>query len=351
MDFDKLKKSGRKIKMPNDMKNRIKEKCVEYKAPEAVSKPQRRLDGRLVAACVCGFLLLMGIGLKYSGAFDRKIPVESTTSHQTTKESSTVKTEFSTIKQIVETTVKVFQTDNTTRVFETHSKTTTEAKTYVQQTESFTLNEQLTTDEYIVQYAPPSTLYMDDLSVLKDAKRAAETMSVEEYRRYLFEKEKNNYRYFSVADCFYYPEEYLEFCESELYVPVINEEELDVLWMNMDYVPSYELIDMVANFNESDGFRFYVDTSGDFYSRTKDDEKYRYVETAKIGNAEVEIYRRKVIYQINDSLTSNWAWGGIAAEITVDGQRINLLSTVEVTLKEFKEYLKHVDFIKIKDWI
>ncbi len=351
MDFDKLRESGRKIKMPNDMKNRIKKNCIEYEAPEDASKPSVGFNRRLVAVCACCLFVLLGIVLKHSGVFDKTISRQPDNTSQATQMPAFVQTPSSTMKQIVATTVKVLQNDRPTSVLTTRSSTTAESETTIQQTESFTENGQLVTEEYIVQEVPPSTLYMDDLSILKDAKRAAETMSVEEYQRYLFEKEKNNYRYFSVADCFYYPEEYLEFCESELYVPVVDEEKIDVFAINMNYVPSYEDIDMVVLFTESDGFRFYVHTSGDFRFRTNDDKEYKYVETASFGNATAEIYRKKIIYQINDSLTNNMWWGGIRAEITVDGQKINLLSTVEVTMEEFKEYLKCVDFIKIKDWI
>lgn len=351
MDYDKLKESGRKIRMPDGMKNRIKKKCVEYEAPEDASKPSVGFNRRLVAVCACCLFVLLGIVLKHSGVFDKTISRHPDNTSQATQIPAFVQTPSSTMKQIVATTVKVLQNDRPTSVLTTRSSTTAESETTIQQTESFTENEQLATEEYIVQEVPPSTLYMDDLSVLKDAKRAAETMSFEDYHQYLNEKESENYRYFLLLDCFYYPEEYLEFCESELYVPVVNEEKLSVLWMDMNYVPSYELIDMVVSFDETDKFRFYVDTSGDFRFRINDDKKYKYVETASFGNATAEIYQKKTIYQINDYLNDNMWWGGIRAEITVDGQQINLLSTVEVTLEEFKEYLKCVDFIKIKDWI
>ncbi len=336
MDFDKLKESGKKIKMPDEMKKRIKENCFEHSVSEKVSKPNSRLDGRLVISCVCCFLLLMGIGLKFSGVFKKRIPIESTTSYSTSNISSVTVTEESTIIQIFETTVKVLYTEKFSKPAVTEEITTSEIYTQVQNTEGFT------EDGDEIQSEPPNRLYMDDLNKLKNAKKAAETKDDEYYRTYLYEND-----YYDVCDCFYFPEDYLEFCSSEIYVPVVDENYSDILWF--DHVPSYESINSGVEFNETDGFRFYIEMSGDFYFRTNEKKKYDYIETIYGENYTADIYIKKLWYKLKEE---NWAWGGwYCIEVLVDGQGINILTTEDVILEEIREYLKYVKFMKIKDWI
>ncbi|MBR3780355.1 MAG: hypothetical protein IKK63_04040 [Clostridia bacterium] len=335
MDFDKLKESGRKIKMPDDMKMRIKENCTDCKTPETVSKPPRLFYGRIIAVCVCCFLLLAGIGLKHSGVFNRKIPIESSPSVSATKSATFATTEESTLKQIIETTVKVFYSDKSTKPAVKEEKTTTESQTQVQETECFT-------EDGNVNSVQPPFLYMDDLNKLKNAKKAAETMDEEYYLTYLSEND-----YHDVCDCFYFPEEYLEFCSSEIYVPVVDENHSEILWM--DYVPSYGSINVGVNFNETDSFRFYIEMSGEYTFRDKDNEKYGYVETVKGENFTADIYKKKLWYKLTEE---KWAWDGwLSLEVLVDGQGINILTTDDVTLEELREYLTYVKFVKIKDWI
>ncbi len=329
MDFYKLKESGEKIKMPSSVKMRIKKNCIEHKTPETVSKSHRRSDVVTAAICVCCFLLLTGIGLKYSKASQKAIPVKSTTVYQASNN-----TEKNTFKQIVETTVNALHSLQHTNISETQPTLTVETKNPTQETEQFT------TDKYAEQNCQPATLYLEDSDKLKNAKKAAKTMNQKEYEEYLIEND-----YHDVLDCFYYPEEYLEFCESEIYVPVIEQKYANIKWM--DYVPSYGSMNMGISFNETDSFRFYIEMSGEFTFRTKNNKEYKYVETLQTKNFTADIYKEKFIYRY----TENWAWDGFSVELNVDGQNINLLTTDDVTLEELKEYLGDIEFIKIKDWI
>ncbi len=335
MDFNKLKESGRKIKMPEEMKLRIKGNCIKYKTPDNDSKSQWRFDGRVAFACVCCFLLLIGTGLKYGGVSVKKFPIESTTSYSTANFLSVSVTEKSTIKQILETTVKVIYTENSTKSAITEENTSTETYPPIQGTELFSKDEN-------IHNSQPMTLYMDDLNKLKNAKKAAETMDDEHYRTYLDEK-----NYYDVGDCFYFPEEYLKFCSSEICVPVVDENNSEIMWF--DYVPAYESINMGVNFDETDSFRFYIEMSGDFYFRTNEEGKYDYIETVYGEDYIADIYKKKLLYKLKEE---NWAWGGwYCVEVLINGQGINILTTEYVTLEEIREYLSYIKFVKIKDWI
>lgn len=341
MDFDKLKESGNKIKMPNDMKMRIKEKCIEHKTPEAASMPHRRFNGRILAACVCCLVFFVGMGLIFSGAFNRKIPVETTTSYQVLSESTVTKTEESTLTDTSETTVKDFY-PNESATASSSVAASQPVSTTSTEPPSTTQTQPPVTDEYIIQgEEPPFTLYMEDLNKLKNAKKAAQTMDADEFNAYLDEN------YYDISGCFHSPEEYLAFCESEIYIPVVDSQAAEMMWMR--YTPWYGNINAAFRFNETDRFRFFINMSGERDSALKDNKEYRYVETVQSGNVTAEIYKRKLWYRVTD--TSKWVWGGFAIELLVDGQGILLQTTEEVTLEELKEYLALVEFVKIKDWI
>lgn len=332
MDFNKLEESGKKIKMPNDMKMRIKEKCTEHKAPENNSKPHRPLNGRMLAVCVCCLVFFVGMGLIFGGAFNKKIPVEASTSYHSSSETTPTQTQENTVTSQTENSF----THSSTAAVSTEAPSTTQTQTQPQQTQISA------TDEYIFQaQEPPFTLYMEDLNKLKDAKKAAQTMDTDEFNAYL---EENHY---DISGCFHSPEEYLAFCESELYVPVVDSQAAEM--MSMFYTPWYGDINAAFRFNETDCFRFYIPISGELDFSHKDNKEYRYIETVQSGNVTAEIYKRKLWYQVTD--TSRWAWGGFAIELLVDGQELLLQTTEEVTLKELKEYLALVEFVKIKDWI
>ncbi len=341
MDFNKLEESGKKIKMPNDMKTRIKEKCTEHKTSEAVSKPHRPLNGRILAVCVCCLFFFVGMGLIFGGAFNKKIPVQTTTSYQVLSESTVTKTEERTLTDTPETTVKDFYPNESATVTSSVASSQPVSATSTKPP-STTQTQPPVTDEYIIQgEEAPFTLYMEDLNELKDAKKAAQTMDADEFIAFL---DENHY---DISGCFHSPEEYLAFCESEIYVPVVDSQAAEMMWMH--YTPWYGDINAAFRFNETDCFRFFINMSGERDSALKDNKKYRYIETVQSGNVTTEIYKRKLWYQVTD--TSRWAWGGFAIELLVDGQELLLQTTEEVTLEELKEYLALVEFVKIKDWI
>lgn len=58
MDFDELKKAADSIKMPNDMKNRIKENCISGKKEKAV-----RITPKKVIAFACAFVIIFSISI------------------------------------------------------------------------------------------------------------------------------------------------------------------------------------------------------------------------------------------------------------------------------------------------
>lgn len=335
MDFHKLRGSGEKIKMPNDMKKRIKENCIENITPVTVIRARTKFNARLIMVCVCCFLLLICIGLKNNGMFDdNKIPVETVSHYTTLNYFLSIEKDESPSEINGDTTSETHNADETTVQITTQKATQTEIEVQVTKTEEYYTREQ--TEQGVM----PHTLYLDDLNKLKNAKKAAETNDFEYYHSYL---DENGYD--DVSWCFYYPQEYLDFCKNEIYIPVVDSEKSEILWFY--YVPEYGRMNMGVDFNEDDSFRFYIEMSGEFTFRLNNDKQYIYEETIKSKNYTADIYRRKIWYQN----TSRFAWDGYGIELTVDGQKINILATDDVTLEELKEYLSYVDFVKIKDWI
>lgn len=352
MDFDKLKEACTKIKMPSDMKKRIADNCNAAEVPQTLEKPQRRLDGRLIAACACCFLLLLGIGLTYSGIFEKKPPISSeVTAFSDTSEESRLLEILSTAKS---TAAQIFETtkDNISES-ETEVKTQLQSQQEVENTASESTAE-FTTSPFIfpngdhaantgsddnVQSAQPCTLYMEDVKKLKAAKKAAETMSEEEFDAFL---DENGY-WETGMGCFASPQEYLAFTQSNVYIPVVEENAAEIYLMY--YVPLYECIDVGFSFSDTDRIRFYIDTTGETDFCYKDSDRYRYVKTIQKGNATWEIYSLKWWYKDGS------AWEGYGIDITVDGQEMSAVTNDEISMEELEKYIGLIEFVTIKDWL
>lgn len=326
MDFDKLRESCRKIKMPPEMKNRIKTNC---KAPE---KPHSRLDGRLIAVCVCCFFLVLGIGLKYSGVFEEKPQIVS----ESKNEPSGVSDVF------ITTAAHTFETTRTTA-----EKTETLPQTQTLTQHITELVSEFVTDHFAtvgntgsISSVPPITLNMRDAEKFKAARVAAETMNEEEFNEFL---DKNEYFSTGIGVCFYSPQQYLAFVNSGLYIPIAED---DVVTDYVrKYVPYHENIDISYGFGETKRIRFDIETSkkGNFYYR--DSEKYRYVKTIQKGNVTMEIYELKWFHKIGRK-----SWRGFGIDITVDGQEMNAITT-EMTIEELERCFDAIEFMTIAEWL
>ena len=335
MDFEKIKESCEKIRMPSDMKKRLKEKCNAAEAPERNISRQCQFDVRLVMACVCCLLIVLGIGLKYGNILEKKPPIaEETTQTQNTE---TTLFEFltdaeSTVIQIVETVAESSRQEETT-VTQTQSSTDEPIVSQLETTRKGYV------DSEDVQGAQLCSLDMRDRDKLKRAKAAAETMSEEEYREFLNENE-----YWDVSGCFCFPEEYLAFTESDLYIPVVDEGVAEILWM--DYTPGYGRIDVGISFDERNAFRFYIDISGKRETYFRDySYMYRYKKTFQKGNITADIFKTKLIYR------EDRAWEGLAVDLIVDGQEMAVRTATEMRDENFEKYFEQIKFVKIKDWI
>lgn len=327
MDFDKLRESCRKISMPPEMKNRIKTNC---ETPEI---PHSRLDGRLIAVCVCCFFLVLGIGLKYSGVFEKKPQIVSES-----------KSEPSSISNALAVTDNyAFETTNTVT---DKTETLSQTQTFTQHTtelisESVTAPYVTNSHSGSVSNAQRVTLYMDsveDVEKLKNARAAAETMNKKEFDEFLDENE-----YWDVSGCFDTPEEYLSFVNSGLYIPIAKDDVAEVYWR--DYVPYYENIDIGYAFGEKNRIRFDIETTKKTGYYYRDLKEYRYVKTIQKGNVTMEIYELKWFYKINRK-----SWRGFGIDITVDGQEMNAITT-EMTIEELERCLDAIEFMTIDNWL
>ncbi|MBQ7121093.1 MAG: hypothetical protein IJO03_02395 [Clostridia bacterium] len=349
MDFDKLRESCRKISMPPEMKSRIKTNC---KAVNADEKQRSRTDGRLVAVCVCCILLLLGIGLTYSGIFERKLPAASDRADASKAENENKFAEILSTAKI--TADRIFET---TRANIDETEMSSKAQTQSQQSTESTVPEQTTefvTNPFVfpngehaantgsddLSYVRPLYLEMSNRENLIIAKEAAETMSQEDFDLFLAENQsmlQGGYFHSMNAG------EYLEFTQREWYIPVAPEDMAEICWMY--YEPTHEKIDLGMDFSETSKIRFDINETykADYYY--KDSNKYRYEKTIQRDNATIKIYSRRWLYRFE-----NFAWKGYRMDITVCGQEMSAITT-EMPLEELEKYLEMIDFVTIKDWL
>lgn len=338
-----LKNAGRKIKMPEDMKERIKNKCRLAESADAVKKEPHRLDGRVIAALAACLILIFVVGLKSSGRHDKKIPVAKTT--VSLKEDTTA-TPHKTSEKITEKLTEILTTvlttvaksETTARVVTTteSEKTTTERNTETTRI----INNEITDPIEGEEGVPPSIIEIT-IDKLKKLKHAAETMTEEEYSEYLFE---NNKEFFDVDYARIIGRKgFLEFYAKieNLYIPVFNEDEVE--YSSLNCYTETEVIDYMVRLKNTQRYRFDIHFSGKLRFRYNGNEEFEFIKKIETSKATAYVYR--------DLVEDRWAWKGFAVELFVDGQEMDFCVGEKQTIEEFEEAFKKIDFRKIGDLV
>lgn len=332
-----LKDAGKKIIIPEDMKERIKNNCFSAESSDAVKKEPHRPDGRIMAALAACIILVLAIGIKNSGRFGEKIPVahtmvslkeDTTTSPAETPEKITEKlTDFLTTVAKSETTARVATTTES-------EKTATERSTETTQVTNNEITYAVEGDEGV----PPSIIEIT-IDKLKKLKHAAETMNEEEYTEYLYQNEFYDVDYARIIG----RKGFLEFYAKieNLYIPVFDEDEVEYSGLNC-YTET-EVIDYMVRLKNTQRYRFDIHFSGKLRFSYNGNEEFEFIKKIETSKATAYVYR--------DLVEDRWAWEGFAVELFVDGQEMDFRVGEKQTIEEFEEAFKKIDFRKIGDLV